>query len=333
MRYLCFAYSGAILGGAVLVARWFPQGADIVWLSEVWGQLNSISLPSLFAFVALLHLIEALLIFLAGSKRGTPIYLEGKRGKLVGGYQLQHFWLVPVFVLVEGGQATLPVLYQGWPFFTTSSTAVYSLLLVPAVLVFSEQVTSSRPEQKAKFMAQGLAAYSLLLLGMAVATQYAPSLSVLTLLVAIGGHEALAVYSRWKEGKHPPYYVHPRDGVKILAVIPYSPAEKMGLRAGEVIVKVNGMAVKERKELYQALTCNLAFCKLEVINLEGHLKFAKSSLYETDHHQLGVILAPDDEIPYYMAQKRQNLLQLLRQRLIRKNKNHQELNQDQSKAL
>ncbi|WP_051541374.1 hypothetical protein [Caldalkalibacillus mannanilyticus] len=176
VRYLCFAYSGAILGGAVLVARWFPQGADIVWLSEVWGQLNSISLPSLFAFVALLHLIEALLIFLAGSKRGTPIYLEGKRGKLVGGYQLQHFWLVPVFVLVEGGQATLPVLYQGWPFFTTSSTAVYSLLLVPAVLVFSEQVTSSRPEQKAKFMAQGLAAYSLLLLGMAVATQYAPSL-------------------------------------------------------------------------------------------------------------------------------------------------------------
>lgn len=322
VRYLCFAYAGAVLGLMVLLARWFPQGREVSFLGEVWYTLEGIYLPSLFAMVALLHLAEALLVYLVGSKRGTPIFIQSKRGRLVGGYHIQHFWFVPLFLVVEGSHTTLPPFFAEWPIFSSEMIGPLTLLLLPAVLGFSEQAISSTPKQKARFTSKWLAIYSFILLGLAFAAVYIAEWFIISAIIfSFLGHEALIWYSRWKEHKQAPIYVHPQGGLKILAIIPHSPAQKMGLQAGEVLVKVNGQAVRRRKELYQALTNNLAFCKLEVINLDGHLKFAKSSLYEYDHHQLGVILAPDEEVPYFLEPKQVNLWQLIRQHVEKKAKN------------
>jgi membrane-associated protease RseP (regulator of RpoE activity) len=221
--------------------------------------------------------------------------------------------------LVEGSQTPIPPLFTGWPLFGGEIVGPLSLLLLPAVLGFSEQAISSTPQQKSRFAAKWLTIYSLVLLAITFAAVYvAEFLLLFAIVFSFLGHEALIWYSRWRERKRTPIYVHPKEGLKILAVIPYTPAQKMGLQVGEVIVKVNGQAVHRRKELYKALKHNLAFCKLEVINLEGHLKFPKSSLYEIDHHQLGVILAPDEEVPYYLEQEQANLWHLLRQRITKK---------------
>lgn len=319
IRYLCFAYAGAILGLAVLLVRWFPQGREIDFLRGIWTSLESIYLPSLFIMVALLHLAEAFLVYLTGGKRGTPVFIQIKRGRLVGAYHIQHIWFVPLFLLVEEGEHILPPLFTGWPLFAPEMVSVVSLMLLPAVLGYSEQAISSSPEEKARYSAKYLLLYSLILLALTISSVYVhPATIIVTILFSFLGHEALLWTSRFKEKKKMPIYVHPTQGIKILAIIPHSPAAKMGLKAGEVIVKVNGQVINKRKELYQALTSNLAFCKLEVINLEGNLKFTKSSLYAEDHHQLGVILVPDQESPYYLEQKNVNLIQLIKQKINRK---------------
>jgi hypothetical protein len=318
VRFLCFAYAGAILGMFALLARWFPQGQDIVMLKDIWQSLAGIYIPSLFVMVAVLHMAEALLIYL-GAKRATPIFIQSKRGRLVGAYHIQHFWLVPMFLIVEGNQGSLAPLFTGWPLFSGQAIVPLSLLLLPAVLGFSEQAISSTPEQKSRFAAKWLTIYSLILLGISFAAVYVSELLLLVAIVfSFVGHEALIWYSRWSEHNRTPIYVHPPEGLKILAVIPHTPAQKMGLQAGEVIVKVNGQPVRRRKELYRSLKQNLTFCKLEVLNLDGNLKFSKSSLYEQDHHQLGVILAPDEEVPYYLESEQVNLWRLIRQRLRKK---------------
>ena len=55
-------------------------------------------------------------------------------------------------------------------------------------------------------------------------------------------------------------------GAIIAAVLPDSPAEKMGLLAGECISKVNGQRVYSERELYEALQINAAHCRLEVLD-------------------------------------------------------------------
>lgn len=319
VRYLCFAYSGAILGLLVLLVQSFPQLQQIQALAPLWSTLEGIYLPSIFAAVALLHGVEAMLVFLSGAKKATPIFIQSKRGRLVGAFHIQHFWFVPLFILYQGEQNVVPALFQGWPLFAGEGVFAVSLILLPAVLGFSEQAVTYTPKQKASFSTTWLAVYSGGLLGLSLLTMYvAEWLIWFTLLYSFLGHEALIWYSRWKEGKRTPIYVHPHQGLKILAIIPNSPAERMGLEPGEVIIKANGQELYRRQDLYLAMQSNLAFCKLDVRNLQGELKFAKTSVYQQEHHQLGIVLCPDEDVPYYLELKTYNLWQLLLQRLKRK---------------
>ncbi|WP_202079303.1 PDZ domain-containing protein [Caldalkalibacillus salinus] len=319
VRYLCFAYSGAIVGLFALIATWFPQGLEVTWLQPLWTILLDIHIPSLFAIVGILHLAEALLIYLNGANRATPVFIQSKRGRIVGAYHIQQIWFVPVFA-VFGASDGLPSLFEGWPLLQTSvGWTSYSLLLLPAVLGFSEQAISSTPQQKANTNAKYLFFYSMALLALVFGAVYLSEwFLVLAALFSFLGHEAILFYSRWKEQEVAPTFVHTNDGLRILAVIPGTPAERMGLKIGELIYKVNGQRVHERKDLYEAMQSNMAFCKLEVIDEQSMIRFAKSSIYEEDHHQLGIILAPDEEVPFYMGRQDVSLGQLLRNRLLKK---------------
>ena len=81
----------------------------------------------------------------------------------------------------------------------------------------------------------------------------------------------------------------------ILGILPSSPAEKLNLQVGEMIMKVNGFSVKTVTEFYQGLQKNRAFCKLEVIDLNGEIRFEQRALYEGEHHELGILFVQDEK--------------------------------------
>src|SRR4029079_19150000 len=109
------------------------------------------------------------------------------------------------------------------------------------------------------------------------------------------------------------YYVHDERGLRVLAVIPGTPAEAMGIAAGEILHKVNGQSVRTKDELYAALHIDSAFCKLEVLNHEGQIKFVQRARYAGEHHQLGVVLSPDDKADRYAVASPASLFDLFRQ--------------------
>ncbi|WP_036738039.1 PDZ domain-containing protein, partial [Paenibacillus zanthoxyli] len=85
-------------------------------------------------------------------------------------------------------------------------------------------------------------------------------------------------------------------GLKVLAVLPGSPAQELGILPGEVLLKVNGEALTgEAQQLHEALRKSPAFCKLEVQNAAGESKYLQRAIYDGDHHLLGVILAPQPD--------------------------------------
>jgi S1-C subfamily serine protease len=67
----------------------------------------------------------------------------------------------------------------------------------------------------------------------------------------------------------------------------------MGLKVGEIIVKVNGVTLTHETSLYKALQINAAYCKMEVLDLNREIRFVQGSLYQNEHHQLGVLLVHD----------------------------------------
>ncbi|WP_213618991.1 PDZ domain-containing protein [Paenibacillus sp. J22TS3] len=310
VRYLCFAYSVGLLGVIQFILSWFPGFTLEGFAGGVLKTVQDLNIPSLLALVALLHLAEALLIRWQGALFAGPLFYEGKRGKVVGGYQMKSFWPIPLFLLVPAQNAGS--LLPWTPFFGGEAWhSGFSFIALPALIGFTEMTVSTLPGQKARLTSSRLLLYSVVLLGLALLAGWWSPLTVVAALAAFLLHELLVWYSSVEETNRSPYFVHPSRGLKVLAVLPGSPAEELGIEAGEVIFKVNGTPVNTKQQLHSGLRMNPAFCKLEVLNRQGESKFLQRAIYAGEHHQLGVILAPDDDASVALRMKPLSLLELL----------------------
>jgi len=318
IRYLCFAYAAGLLGvvqfGLNVASGWQPEG----WLGSVTEALRALDMPALLVLAALLHLGEAMLVRLQGVSMASPLLFEGKRGKLVGGYQLQHFWPVPLLILVPvtGSGAELawnPLLNAG---------GGYMLMALPILLGFGEVTQSMLPGQKVQISAKRLLFYGTGLLVLSLLAAWWSPLMVVAALAAFIGHEFLVWYSGFEEQHRSPVFVHPVHGLKVLGVIPDSPAEELGIEAGETLYKVNGVMVHSPEELHRALRMNPAFCKLEVRNHQGESKFMQRAIYEGEHHQLGVLMAPDNHEAWAVQLRPLTLFHIITLKLFARRKNN-----------
>jgi PDZ domain len=310
VRFLCLAYAGGLLAIIQFVLNtwattWNPDG----WLGGTVASVRGMDAAGLLVLVALLHAAEAVLIRKQAARMAGPMFMESKRGRVVGAYRMQSMWPVPLLLLFPAGEgAALPwtplfggELWQhGW-----------SLIAFPIVIGFSELTFTKLPQQKAALSSTRLFAYASLLLAISLAAAWWAPLVPVAAIAAIGMHEGLIWLSRREEAEHSPVFTQDAGGLRILAVLPNSPAAELGIMQGEVIVKVNGVKVRTKEELHQALRMNSAFCKLEVNNLSGEVRFLQRAIYAGDHHQLGVLLAPDDRVEYVAVTRAPSLFSYL----------------------
>jgi len=317
IRYLCLAYATAVLTFLHGIALLIPDVEKIQGIGTVWGWLIEAKPLPLLALVALLHVVEALMIRWNRGKDASPLFVEGKRGRIVGAYQLESFWLTPLMILVptSGSGGWTDFLYPGWPLFSGDvAFSSLGLLLIPAITGFSALTQSQTPVQKAQEVSRELVLYALLLFGLAYAAVWLPALLWLAGMFAFFGHEGLVLLSKYREDNSAPYFIQSSQGLKVMAVIPDTPAHEMGILPGEIIVKVNGVAVTSKEQLYPALQINSAFCKMEVLTWDREIKFVQCAVYAGHHHQLGIIVVPDAMTQHFVNIRKRSLVALLKQR-------------------
>jgi len=302
-RFICFAYAGGFLSLVSLMLNALPElNVAPAWVLSVYNDLRGLNVGGLMALVGILHLIEALLIRWNGAKGAMPVFVSGKRGSLIGGFILQKFWVVPMATFVYvGGDSGLQA-PAWWPLLSFGTLGAGILIApMPAVLGFSSVALSKTPEKKASSMSKYLMAYSVLLMLLAVAASYVPAILWVAALFCIVVHELLILWEVTAEPNAHPIYVRSNRGLKILAVLPQGPAQQMGLKSGETIMKVNGNPVSTPYDLHFAINQNPAYAKLELLTPEGEVRFASTPIYMGDHHQLGIVLVPDNQARQYVG--------------------------------
>lgn len=306
-RFFCFAYSIGVVGILHSVVTYIPIETNVVFVDNMITTLQQIRMSSLLALVAVVHIIEAVWIRWLGPGSANPVILDGKRGRFVGGYQIQDFWPVPLFLMVPvdaGTGLSLP-----WTALMNGSLGSngWMLLAFPIVMGYTAMTKSWLPKVKARWMSMYTLLYSCIIMLLAFGVEYWPMLTLSASVLCILLHEAIVWFSNWKENQQRPYYAHDSRGLFVLGTISGSPAEKLGIMTGEVIRQVNGMKVTTREELHQAFNMNSAFCKLEILNLAGESKFLKRAIFSGEHHQLGLVLAPDKAAEFYVDMKSKSI--------------------------
>ena len=307
-RFICFAYAGGILALSSLVIGW-----------------PSVSAPQVLALVAVLHIVESLLILFSGHLGAMPAYIKVSEHQTVGGFVLQRFWPIPVLALVVYGYAAAPVegvqMPDWWPLIKPDAVGdpemlIYALIPVVAGLGYGDIATARTPQEKSRRSAKHLALYSVILLVLAVLADKYYLMGIIAALFSPLGHEAVIYLNKRIELANPPIYVHSDKGVKVLDVVPGTPAWQIGLRSGDEILTVNEQPVFNRGMLDYYLQNSIQAAEICYISFSSQ-QYRREHLKPAPGRQLGIITAPEGGEQHTMTIGTEGILQ----RYIKKWKN------------
>lgn len=277
---------GILLSIASLYFGW-----DFVLFSKSDLMAEEYFFPTAIILLGLLIISEGISVRNNSRKGSSPRLKKSRRGQIIGVQLLERAWLIPVFLFIPTGTLTIP--FEWWPVFTVGDHT-YSLLLMPFLLGAKAEIQGEHPIIALHQIGRNIIILgSIILLG-GIASYYLPIISVAFVIIAIIGREWINIRHRNVEKNRAFYFSRKNNGVVILGIVPDSPADKMGLKIGETVSKVNSIPVNNHSQLYKAIQRNSAHCKIEVLDVFGEVRFVQRALFEGDHHELGLLIIPDE---------------------------------------
>ena len=85
------------------------------------------------------------------------------------------------------------------------------------------------------------------------------------------------------------------QGVRVIGLRPNTPADKLNLDLGDVILECNRQPVNTEAEFYAALLKSPTYVHLKVRNRQQELIITETAIYNGAPHELGIVLFTDQE--------------------------------------
>ncbi|WP_062050168.1 PDZ domain-containing protein [Bacillus sp. JCM 19034] len=281
-----------VLGLVVLLYFIAPILREYEWFSLVDVVLQQMDIRAVSLLLALSLIVEGCLIRLNGPVYTSPRLEKSKRGKWVGYHEANRLWILPVIAFVPAG--IIPT-FEYWPVFSVNEISLQPVLF-PLLIGFQLQVRGSHPTNAIRRYGQSILLVGLAAILLVIAIYYVPWLAIILAIGTVIAREVLTFMHKKRDEVQSPYFSSSPKGCVIVGVLPGSPAEKMKLTVGETIQKVNGMHVSNEHEFYERLQLNSAFCKLEVLDFDGEVRFAQTPLYDGQHHQIGILFVKEEHV-------------------------------------
>ncbi|WP_407270707.1 PDZ domain-containing protein [Radiobacillus sp. PE A8.2] len=281
------AYS---IGISVIILLLLPLMSN--FLPSSWlVPFDQVNVSGYAIILGILLITEALLLLRVKRNDTFPELMKSGRGRWVAQHRIKRIALIPFFTVIPIGD--IEPFASWWPVFTINAEN-YGLVLIPFLIGFDMVARGTIPLKLTHRLSQSILILGMSTVGLGVVSIYIPYVAIATIAVVLVVRIIISIRLRTAEQQKQPSYTPDPKGLIILGVIQGSPAERLGLLIGERLEKVNGQLVRTEPEFYKALQINSAFCKLEVRDDRGEIRFAQRAMYQGEHHELGIIFAKED---------------------------------------
>lgn len=293
-RYICFSYSAAILGFISILVSAFSK--DMAADSKMFN----IDITMLMSFVAILHIVEALLVVIDGHRSAIPVFSD-KNGTIIGGFALKRNWIVPIAIFIAytinstqiGGTESIST--PGWWPIITSATnneifntmAIVSLPLW-GVIGYSSVTFTKKKEQKSRMSALCIFLFGIVLLMISQIARLGVVWKIIVVILTPLCHEVMLRIQNILESKKQPKFVSDNEGYSILEVVKYSRSYEFGFRSGDKVLSINGENIESEKEIYKALKIGGSLIK--IISDKGVEKTIK--IEQNSKDRMGILIVP-----------------------------------------
>ncbi len=288
-----FLSSSISLGGTIFLTALLNGVADqSPWIDEFFVSLDKTNYSVLSLFLSFLLICEGILIYRTAHYHTSPFIIKSKRGMPIGNHVANRTWMIPLMLLVPGGSLESP--FSWWPIISLNGEP-FMLVMIPYFVGFYQRIQGSLPKESIQVTGRRISILGIISLVVAAASLWAPFLSFVAAALALIGKGLITVKQRMNDNSAAFYFSKQDYGLVVLGTLPQSPGEKMGIKAGEVITKVNGKNVKTTYEFYEALQISRTHCKLEVLGHNKEIRFVQRALYEGEHHELGLLFVQGEK--------------------------------------
>lgn len=274
------------IGSLYLLQSFFPKFNYRGWHVQEIDFLGPL-IVTVAIIAGLLLIVEGRLIYKYGAKHISTHLIQTNRGLKAGVFKAKKLWLLPTLFLVPGDMISAYLPY--WPQFTLGEQA-FAFVPFPIIIGFSQIARSKYPEKLFPQISRAIMFTGLIVCAAGIAAMWMPILGWAALFAGVAARIGISVATSIRERKGQ-YILAPQSkGVVVAGVIPNSPGEKLGLLPGESIRSVNGQAVHNEKELYDAIQVNAAHCRIQILDRNGEVRLMQQVVYRHDHHRLGILV-------------------------------------------
>lgn len=305
-QFLSATYTVGITLAAIIILAHVPLPSEVTqWLT--FTSITTAHLLTLALLMAFLLFAEAMLMITTNERQTFPKLVKSSRGLWIGEHELKRMAIIPVFTFVPMNDVTMVA-----PFFPAFEFGMesYQLILIPFVTGFQYPIRGMKVKDALKYLTTEKLLQTFIVIALAIVSFYVPILVVLVAIVAILLNEWFTFRYRAREVNRTPYYAPANEGVKVLGVVPGSRAAELGIIPGETVIRVNGKTVYNTLEFYEALQRSGAFVKLDIVNLDGEVRFLQSAKYEVDLHDLG-LLFPEPPLKQLQRKRAEEIRSML----------------------
>lgn len=289
-RLICFTYSGSIIAFIGIISKMLSS------------TVISIDVVALMSLIGILHIIEGMLVIVDGNRGAIPVFTN-KEDKIIGGYALKRYWILPIAILVVsndtsitslGAQVPMPM---WWPILKTSIPInilkAATLLLMPfyGVVGYSSITFTKSKEDKAIQSGIFITLYGVVLTLLSQLGTYGLTYQLIVVILAPVMHEGMLRVQRLMETKGKPKYVSSEDGIMVLEVAPSSPAFEMGIKSGDLLVEVNDTKINEEKDIFNAIKEAKNFIWFKIKTVAGNMKEVNYNKMN-EGKRLGIVFVP-----------------------------------------
>lgn len=266
----------------LLILPYLPE----TFLEYRWvAPLQETPLTVFAVLLSVLLFAEAILLLRTSPSETFPERIKGSRGMWIGQHIGKKLSIVPFFALLPAGN--LESFASWWPLLSIGGES-YGLVLIPFVIGWEWRARGQSPVGAAKTLGRHTFLLAIVVLALTIGSLFIDVLSLGAVIVSLIGRELILVFHRIREEKQA-FFSANSTGIRILGVIPESPAAQMGLVPGELIERVNAVPVRTENQFYEALQNSGAFTKLEVRDELGENRYVQRAMYEGEHYELGLV--------------------------------------------
>ncbi|EEI70379.1 hypothetical protein HMPREF0496_2823 [Lentilactobacillus hilgardii ATCC 27305] len=278
-----------LIGAAGILSLLLPQMTQFnfieKWFVNMEISSHQVNPVNYLAILAVVIFATGLFVRANAGRFDSPAISRNKRNNKVAVYPFNELTIFPLLLLLPGdwfkiGLGFLPVFQINHHSFV--------ILIVPILIGLKLTVRKSTPREFFRNLGKLMMLVAGLGILMVIGAAFNHKLVLPAMIFLMICYYGVILIVKHRDRKQQVEYSEVMDGIRIIGIQPGTPAAKMNLSVGDVILTVNDIQVSNDDQFYRALSTSPTYCRFKVRDRHDQLKMTESAIFKNSPHEIGV---------------------------------------------